>query len=178
MGKQWQTLFWGAPKSLQMVTEAMKLKDTCSLKESYDKPKWHIKKQRHHFANKGLYSQSSGFSSGHVWVWELDYKENWGPKNWYFELWCWRRLLRVPWTARRPNQSILKEISPEYSLEERMLKLKLQYFGHLMWRTDSLEKNLILGKIEGGRRKGQRGWDGWMASLTQWTWVWASSWSW
>ena len=73
-----------------------------------------------------------------------------------FELWCWRRLLRVPWTARRSNQSILKEISPKYSLEGLMLKLKLQYFGHLMWRTDSLEKTLMLGKIEGGRRKGQQ----------------------
>ena len=71
-----------------------------------------------------------------------------------FELWCWRRLLRVPWTERRSNQSILKEISPEYSLERLMLKLKLQYFGHLMWRTDSLEKTLMLGKIEGRRRKG------------------------
>ena len=71
-----------------------------------------------------------------------------------FELWCWRKLLRVPWTARRSNQSILKEISPEYSLEGMMLKLKLQYFGHLMQRTDSLEKNLMLGKIEGGRRRG------------------------
>ena len=72
-----------------------------------------------------------------------------------FELWCWRRLLRVPWTARRSNQSILKEISPEYSLEGLMLKLKLQYFDHLMWRPDSLEKTLMLGKIEGGRRRGQ-----------------------
>ena len=71
-----------------------------------------------------------------------------------FELWCWRRLLRVPWTARRSNQSILKEISPEYSLEELMLKLKLQSFGHLMWRTDSSEKTLMLGKIKGGRRRG------------------------
>ena len=73
-----------------------------------------------------------------------------------FELWCWRRLLRVPWTARRSNQSILKEISPEYSLEGLMLKLKIQYFGHLMWSTDSFEKTLMLGKIEGGRRGGQR----------------------
>ena len=71
-----------------------------------------------------------------------------------FELWCWRRLLRVPWAARRSNQSILKEISPEYSLDGLMLKLKLQYFGHLMGRTDSLEKTLMLGKIEGRRRKG------------------------
>ena len=73
-----------------------------------------------------------------------------------FQLWCWRRLLRVPWTARRSNQSILKEISPEYSLEGLMLKLKLQYFGHLMQRTDSFEKTLILGKISGGRRRGQQ----------------------
>ena len=73
-----------------------------------------------------------------------------------FELWCWRRLLRVPWTARRSNQSVLKEISPEYSLEGLMLKLKLQYFGHLMQRTDSLEKTLMLGKIEGRRRRGQQ----------------------
>ena len=93
-----------------------------------------------------------------------------------FELWCWRRLLRVPWTARRSNQSILKEISPECSLEG--LILKLQYFDHLMRRTDSLEKTLMLGKVEGRRKRDDRGWDGWMASPTQWTWVWASSGSW
>ena len=89
-------------------------------------------------------------------MWELDYKESWVPKNWCFwtVVWCWRRLLRVPWTARRSNQSILKEISTEYSLEGLMLKLKLQYFGHLMQRADSLEKILMLGKIEGGRRRG------------------------
>ena len=92
-----------------------------------------------------------------------------------FELWCWRRLLRVPWTARRSNQSILKEISPGCSLEGMMLKLKLQYFGHLMRRVDLLEKTLMLGKIEGRRRKGHRGLDGWMASPTWWTWVWVSS---
>ena len=94
-----------------------------------------------------------------------------------FELWCWRRLLRVPWTARRSNQSIIKEISPEYSLEGLMLKLKLQYFGHLMQRTDTLEKTLMLGKIKVGEGD-DRGWDGWMASLTQWTWVWVNSGSW
>ena len=94
-----------------------------------------------------------------------------------FELWCWRRLLRVPWTARRFNKSILKEISAEYSLEGLMLKLKLQYFGHLMWRTDSFEKTLMLGKIEGKRRRRwQR--DGWMASPTRGTWVWVTSRSW
>ena len=86
-------------------------------------------------------------------MWELDYKECWVPKTDAFELWCWRRLLRVPWTARRSNQSILKEVSPEYSLEGLML---IQYFGHLMWRTDSLEKTLMLGKIKGRRRRGQQ----------------------
>ena len=86
--------------------------------------------------------------------------------------------VRVPWAARRSNQSILKEISPEYSLEGLTLKLKLQYFGHLMWKANSLEKTLIVGKTEGRRRRGRRGWDGWMASLTQWTGVWASSGSW
>ena len=89
-----------------------------------------------------------------------------------FELRCWRRLLRVPWTARRPNQSILKEISPGCSLEGLILKLKLQYFGHLMWRADSLEKTLMLGKIEGRRRRGWQRMRWLMASSTWWTWVW------
>ena len=92
--------------------------------------------------------QGYGFSSGHVWMWELDCEES--------ELWCWRTLLRVPWTARRSNQSILKEISPGCSLEELMLKLKLQYFGHLMRRVDSLEKTRMLGGIGGRRRRGQQ----------------------
>ena len=130
-------------------------------KKGYDKPRQHIKKQRHYFGNKSPSRQSYGFSSGHVWMWELDYKESWVRRIDAFKLWCWRRLLTVPWTARRSNQSILKEISPEYSLEGLMLKL--QYFGHLMWRTDSFEKTLMLGKIEGRRRKGwqrMRGLDG------------------
>ena len=86
-------------------------------------------------------------------MWEMDYKESWALKNLCFSLWCWRRFLRVPWTARRSNQSILKEISPEYSLEGLMLKLKIQYFDHLMQRTDSLENTLSLGKIEGRKRR-------------------------
>ena len=106
-------------------------------------------------------------------MWELEYKENWGPKNWCFKLRCWRRLLRVPWTARRSNQSILKKISPEYSLEGLMLKLKLQYFGHLMRRADSFEKTLMLERLKAGGEG--RGWDDWMASLIQWTWVWVNS---
>ena len=92
-----------------------------------------------------------------------------------FELWCWIRLLGVPWRARRSNQSILKEISPEYSLEGLILKLKLQYFGYLMGRTDSFEKTLMLGRLKMGGEADNRGWDGWMASPTQWTWVWVSS---
>ena len=122
-----------------------------------------IKKQRHHFANNGPYSQSYGFSSSHVQMWELDHKEGWVPKNWCFHL-CWRRLLRVSWTARRSNQSVLKEINPEYSLEGLTLELKLQYFGHLMQRANSLEKTLILGKIEGKRRGQQR--MRWLDSIT------------
>ena len=96
-----------------------------------------------------------------------------------FELWWWRRLLRVPWTSRRSNQSILKEISSEYSLEGRMLKLKLQYFGHLMWRTDSLEiRPWCWERLKVGGEWDVRGWDGWMASPTQWTWIWVNSRSW
>ena len=95
-----------------------------------------------------------------------------------FELWCWRRLLRVPWTARRSNQSMLKEISPEYSLEGLMLKLKLQHFGHLMWRGDSLEKTWCWERLRAGGEGDDRGWDGWVVSPTQWTWVWANSGGW
>ena len=113
--------------------------------------------QRYYFANKGPSSQGYGFSSNHVWMYGC---ESWTVKKaeWWridgFELWCWRRLLRVPWTARRSIQSILKEISPGCSLKGLVLKLKLQYFGHLMWRVNSLEKTLMLGGIEGRKRRG------------------------
>ena len=96
-------------------------------------------------------------------------------RNGAFELWYWRRRFRVPWTARRSNRSILKEIIPEYSLEGLMLQVKLQYIGHLMWRTDSLEKTLMLGKLRAGGERDDRGWDSWMASSTQCKWVWAYS---
>ena len=155
-----------------MVTAAMELKDMCSLEEVMTNLDSMLK-SRHYFANKGLSSQSYGFSSSHVWMWELTIKKGEGRRLDAFELWCWRRLLRVPWTARRSSQSILKEINPEYSLKGLMLKLKLQYFG-LMQRDNSLEKTLMLGKTE-AREGDNRGWDGWMASSTQWTWVWASS---
>ena len=124
-------------------------------KKSYDQSKQHIKKQKCYFAVKGPSSNSYGLPVV-MYGCELEYKENWVPKNWCFWTVCWRRRLRVPWTARRSNQSILKEISPEYSLEGLRLKLKLQYFGHLMWITDSLEKTLMLGRVEGRRRKGQQ----------------------
>ena len=102
---------------------------------------------------KGLYSQSYGLSSSHVQIWELDHKESWLLKNWCFETMVLEKILRVPWTARRSNQSILKEINSEYWLEGLMLKLKLQIFGHLIWRDDLL-KTLMLGKIEGRKRRG------------------------
>ena len=132
----------------------MKLKDICFWKKSYDKSKQHIEKHRYHFGNKSPYIQSYGFSSSHVEMWELDYKEGWVLKKMYaFELWCWRRHLRVPCTAERSKQSILKEIDTEYSLEG--LILKLQCFGRLIWRADSLEKTLMLGKT-GGKIRGGR----------------------
>ena len=123
-------------------------------KKSYDQPRQHIKKQRHHFAFEGIYSQAMVFLVVMYGCesWTIQKAEHWRINA--FELWCWRRFLRVPWTARRSNQSILREINPEYSLEALMLKLKLQYFGHLMRRADSLEKTLMLGKIEGRRRSG------------------------
>ena len=144
-------------------------------KNSYDKPRQRIKKWRHHFAGKGLYSQSCGFSSRHVRMWELIIKKAKHQRIDAFKLWRWKRLLRVSWVARRSNQSILKESKPECSLEGLMLKLKLQYSRHLMWRANSLEKIPVLGNIEGRRRRDDRGWDGWIASPTQWTWVWANS---
>ena len=113
-------------------------------------PRQHIKKQSHYFAD----NQSYGFSMYGCQSWTIKKAEHQRKDG--FKLWCWRRLLRVPWTARWSNQPILKEISSEYSLEGLMLKLKLQYFGHLMWRTDLTEKTLMLGKIEGRRRRGQQ----------------------
>ena len=125
-------------------------------KKNHDQPRRHIKKQRHYFANKGLSIQSYGFSSSHVWMWELDYKESWVPESWCFWTVMLEETLESPLDCKEINQSILKEMSPEYSLEGLMLKLKLQYFGHLMWRINSLEKTLMLGKIKGRRRRGQQ----------------------
>ena len=122
-------------------------------RQSYDKPRQHIKKQRHYFANKGPSIQ--GLFPVVMYGYEsLTIKKAERQRIDAFELWCWRRILRVPWTARRSNQSILKDSSPGCSLERLMSKLKLQYFGHLMQRADSFEKTLMLGKIEGRRRRG------------------------
>ena len=126
-------------------------------KKSYDKPRKCVKKQTQYFANKGLYGQSCGFCSSCVRMWQLDHKEGWAPKNLSFQIVELEKTMRVPGTARRSTQSILKEISPEYSLEEQMLiqnSIKLQYFGRLVRRANSLEKILILGKTEGRKRRG------------------------
>ena len=173
--KRWLTLLILAPKSLQMVIAAMKLKDAYSLEG-----KWPIEKQRHYFANKGPSSQGYGISSGHVWLWEWTVKKSEYWRIDAFELCCWRRLLWMSWTARRSNQSILKEISPGCSLKELMLKLKLQYFGQLKGRAASFEKALMLGKIEGRRRRGRqrmRLLDGitdsiYMSWVISWSWWW------
>ena len=167
MGKQWKQcqtfIFWGSKiptdgdcsheikRHLLLGRKVMTNLDSI------------LKKQRYYFANKGPYSQSYGFPSSHVWILELDYKESWVPKNWYFWTVVLEKILESPLDCKeirsvnpKGHQSILKEISPEYSLEGLMLKLKLQNFGHCMWRTDSLGKTLMLGKIEGRRRRGRQ----------------------
>ena len=121
-------------------------------KKSYEQPRQHIKKQKHYFANKGPFSQGYGFSSSHVWMWELD----WVPKNWCFWTVVLEKMLESPLDSKEIQAVHPKGNRPEYSLAGLMLKLKFQYFGHLMWRTDWLEKTLMLGKIEGRRSRWQR----------------------
>ena len=144
-------------------------------KKNYDKPKQHIKKQRHHSADKGHIVKAMVFPVVMYGCksWTIRKAECWRINA--FKLWCWRILLRVPWIAGRSNPSILKEINPECSLEGLMLKLKPQNFGHLVWTADSLENTLMLGKNEGRKTRRQQRIHGWMASLTQWTGVWANS---
>ena len=126
-------------------------------KISYDKPRQHVKKQRHYLADKGLSSKAMVFPLVMYGCESWTTNKAKCQRTDAFELWGWRKLLRVPWTARRSKQSILKEISPEYSLEILRLKLKLQYFGHLMWRSDSLEKTLVMGKLKtGASRRGRQ----------------------
>ena len=155
----------------------MKLKDSYSLEEKLWQLRYHIKKQRYYFANKGPSSQGYGFSSGHIWMWELDCEESWVPKKWCFWTVVLEKTLESPLDCKE-----IQPVHPEgdqswCSLEGLMLNLKLQYFGHLMWRVDSLKRlwfweGLWAGEVD------DRGWDGWMASPTWWTWVWVNSGNW
>ena len=151
------------------------IKTLTSWKESYDQPRQHIKKQRHYVANKGPPGQSYGFSSGHVWMWEVDYKESWVLKNWCFWTVVLEKTLESPLDCKE-----IKSVNPIGNqswifIGRTDAEAEAPIFGHLMWRADSLEKILILWKIEGRKRRGNRGWDCWMASPTQWTWNRASS---
>ena len=173
--KQWQTLFLWAPKSLQMVTAAMKLKDTCFLEEKLWPTQTTFKKQRRYFANKDPSNQSYGFSSSHVWMTELfqigkgpigsqfgtsmnvrmlNYKESWAPKNWCFWTVVLEKTLESPLDCTEMQPVHPKGNQSWVFTGRTVLKLKLQYFGHLMQKTDSFEKTLTLGMIEGGRRRG------------------------
>ena len=175
--KQWETLFSWAAKSLQMVTAAIKLKDTCSLEEKLW-PREHIKKQRHYFADKGPSSQSYGFPVVMYGCdsWTIKKAERWRIDA--FELWCWRRLLRVPWTARRSNQSILKEIGPGCSLEGLMLKLNSNTLATWCKGVIHLKRSWCWEGLGAGGEGDDRGWDGWMVSPTPLTWVWVDPSSW
>ena len=148
-------LFLGSKNHCGQWLQPWNQKMIASWQESSDKPRQCVKKQRHDSVDKGPYSQGYCIPSGRVWLRELDRKGEHQRID-VFKLQWWRRLLKVPWTARRSNQSIVREFIPEYLLEGLMLKLKLQYFGHLMWTADLLEKSLMLGKIEGRRRRGHQ----------------------
>ena len=168
MGKQWkqcQTLFFGLQNHCRWWLQQWNKKTLTPWKESYDQTSQHIKKQRHDFANSDPSSQGYGFSISHVWMWELDYKESWAPKNWCFWTVVLEKTLESPLDCKRSNQSILKEISPECSLEGLMSKLKLQNFGYLKRRGDSFEKTLMLGKNEGRKRREQQ-WIRWLDHIT------------
>ena len=172
--KQWETSFCGAPKSLQMVTAAMK----CSLEENYDQPRQHIKKQRHYFANKVHLVKAMVFPVVIYGCESWTIKKAEHQKNWHFLTVVLEKPLKSPLDWKEIQSVILKQISPEYSFEGLMLKLKRQYFGHLMRRTDSFEKTLMWDRFKAGGERDDRRWDGWMASPTQRTCVWVSSRSW
>ena len=147
-------------------------------KKSYDQSREHIKKQRHYFTNKGPSSQSYGFSSSHVWMWQLDHKESWVPKNWCFWTVVWGKTLESPLDYKE-----IKTINPNGNqswifIGRTDVEAKLQYFGHLMWRADSFEKTLMMERLKAGGEGDNRGWGGWMGSPIQWTWVWINSGSW
>ena len=158
-------IFWGSKIGADMIA-AMKLKMLTPWKESFDQPRQHIKKQRHYFVNTGLSGQGHHFSSSHIWMWEFDYKESWAQKNWCF--WTWRRLLRVPWMARRSNQSILREISPECSLESFSWSWNCNTLDAWCEELTHSKRPWCWEGLKAGGEGDDRGWNGWMASPSQW----------
>ena len=176
--KEWQTLFSWAQKSLWMVTAAMKLKDTCSLEEKYEKPGQRIKKQRYHFADKVPHSQSYAFSSNHAWIWELDDKEGWALKNWCF----WTVVLEKTLESTLDSKET-KPVNPKLNqLWIFIERTNVEAKAPILWPLDV--KSQLTGQDPDARRLKEggegrdRGWDGWMASLTQWTWLWENSGRW
>ena len=171
--KQWQTLFRGGLQNhYRLWLKPWNYKTLALLRNIYDQPRQHIKKQKHYFANSGPSSQSYVFSSSHVWMWEMDFKENWVLKNWCFWTVVLEKILENPLDCKE-----IKPVNPKgnqpWILE--WLMLKLQWFSHLMWGANSLEKTLMLRKIEGWKRRATEDETIWMASPTQNTWVWESS---
>ena len=171
--KWWQTLFSWAPISLWTVTAVMKLKDTCSLEEKPWQTRKYIKKQRHYFADKGPSSQSCSFSSSHIQMWKLDHKESWAPKNWCFWNVVLEKTLESPLDCKE-----IKPVNPKGNQSWIFIgrtDAEAPVLCHLMWRTDDWKRPWCWERLKAGGEGDDRGWDGWMASLTQWTWVWASS---
>ena len=186
MGKQCKTWFWGAPKitgdgdcSHEIKRCLLLGRKVVSSLDSILKIRDITLPAKVLLVKAMVFPKLWVFQYGFSWMWELDCEEGWAPKNWCFWAVVLEKTFESPLDCKEIKPVNPKGISPEYSLEGLMLKLKLQYFGYLMWRTNSLEKTLMLGKIEGGLGEGDdRGWNGWMASPTQCTWVWVSSGSW
>ena len=156
-GKQWQTLLFGAPKSLQMVTAAIESKDACSWKKNYDQPRQHIKKQRHYFANKGPSSHRYGFSSNHVWIWELDYKESWAPKNWCF----WTVVLEKSFESPLDSKEI-QAVHPKGNQSWIFIgRTDDEAETPILWPSDA--KNWCWERLKVRGEGDDRGWNGWMA---------------
>ena len=177
-GKQWETLFSWAPESLQMVTSAMKLRDTCSLEGKLWQSRQHTRKQRHYFANKGPSGQKYSFSSSHVWIWELDHREGWASKNWYFWTVVLEKTLESPLDWKEIQPVHLKGNQPWIFIGRADAEAETP----VLWPPDAelthWKRPWCWERVRAGGEGDGRGWAGWMASLTQWTWVWASSRSW
>ena len=176
--KQWQTLFWGAKKITADGDCSHEIKMLTPWKESYDQPRQHIKKERRYFVNKGPYSQGYGFSSSHVWMWVLDYKESWALKNWYFWTVVLEKTLESPWTARRSNQYILKEIILNIHWKDWCWNWNSNMLATWCEELTHWKRPWCWERLRAGGEVDDRGWDGWMASPNQWTWVWVNSRSW